>query len=205
MDVVHRFPNPQPKTPRRSAKSALEDLRFIRQCVENAGSFTAVPGLGSIVVGATAVAAAVVAATHDPATLAWLRVWLAEAVIASTLGIWMLVRKARAAGAPLASGPGRRFALNLLPPVLAAAALTVALVQAGHYAPLPGLWLLLYGTAVVTGGAFSVRAVTLMGLSFMGLGLVALFVPGGEDVFMGIGFGGLHIAFGQIIRKRHGG
>ena len=75
------------------------------------------------------------------------------------------------------SRPGRRFALGLVPPLVAGALLSDALLAAGERALLPGVWLLLYGTAVVTGGAFSVRIVPVMGLGFMALGGVALFAP----------------------------
>jgi hypothetical protein len=68
------------------------------------------------------------------------------------------------------------------------------------------VWLLLYGTAIVTGGAFSVRVVPLMGLCLMALGAVALFLPAGwGDVLMAGGFGAVQIGFGIWIARHHGG
>jgi hypothetical protein len=86
------------------------------------------------------------------------------------------------------------------------ALLTIFLFRAGFIAAIPGMWLLLYGTAVVAGGAFSVRVVPLMGFCFMVIGTVALFSPPSwADALMGAGFGGLHVGFGIWIARRHGG
>lgn len=184
---------------------AIENLRYIRETLERSTAFTAVPGRGGMAMGLTALAAAILASRQNAAP-AWLTVWLTEAVVAFLVGGWALAWKARAANVPVLSGAGRKFALSLLPPLVAGAALTVALFEASLLHALPGVWLLLYGTAIVTGGAFSVRVVPVMGLCFMGLGCAALFAPASlGNLFLAAGFGGLHLIFGFIIARRHGG
>ena len=186
-------------------EGAADDLRFIRQTLANSGSFTAVSGRGQMLVGATALAAAALAA-RMPDFDRWAAVWAGEALVAMAIAIWSSARKARASHTPLLSGPGRKFVLTLLPPLVAGAALTLALAQAEMYAAVPGVWLLLYGTAVATGGSFSVRAVPVMGYCFMVLGGVALAAPASwSNALMAAGFGGLHLVFGAVIAKNYGG
>lgn len=196
-------------TPRRQPilidAGAREHLRYIRDTLERAGSFTAVPGWGGVVVGVTALGAAAVA-EFQKAPSSWLLVWLVEAALAGVIGVWSVAWKAKSAHVPMLSGPGRRFALSFAPPLVVGALLTAVLWQAGLVAALPGVWLLLYGTAVVTGGAFSIEIVPLMGLCFLVLGAVALFTPATwGDAFMAAGFGLLHVVFGALIARRHGG
>ena len=184
---------------------AADDLRFIRQTLASSGSFTAVSGRGQMLVGATALVAAYLAA-RMPDFDRWTAVWAGEALLAMGIAIWSSARKARASQTPLLSGPGRKFVLTLLPPLVAGAALSLALAQAGLTAAVPGLWLLLYGTAVATGGSFSVRAVPVMGYCFMALGALALWAPlTWANYLMAAGFGGLHLVFGAVIAKRYGG
>ena len=184
---------------------AADNLRYIRETMERAASFTAVPGWGGVAIGLTAIAAAIVAARQGNPR-AWLATWLGEALLAVAIATAATLRKARAARVPLLSGPGRKFALSFLPPLLVGALLTAGLFRAGYLAVLPGMWLLLYGTAVVTGGAFSVRVVPVMGLCFMGAGAAALFAPAAwGNWFMAVGFGGLQIVFGLVIARRYGG
>ena len=191
--------------PRPLHDRALDNLRYIRQTMERAGSFTAVPGWGQVAVGATALLAALLAA-RQPTPELWLATWLGEAVVALAIGGSTMVRKAFAVNDPLLSGPGRRAGLSLLPPMVAGGLLTVALSRAGLWHALPGTWLLLYGTGFVTGGAFSVRIVPVMGVCFMTVGAVALLGPATwGNWLMAAGFGGLHIVFGTIIARRHGG
>ena len=115
-------------------------------------------------------------------------------------------RKANAADAAIFTGAGGKFMLNLCIPILAAIPLTVVLYQNGLAAPLPGLWMLLYGVGVVTGGVFSVRVIQMMGYCFIGLGVAALFAPASwGNVFLAVGFGGTHILFGCVIAWRYGG
>ncbi|MFQ5691050.1 MAG: hypothetical protein ACE5HQ_12355 [Gemmatimonadota bacterium] len=155
--------------------------------------------------GFTALAAAALASGQSTAE-GWLLVWTLEALLAVAIGAVAVHRKARRADLPVLSGAGRKLFLSFLPPALAGAVLTVALWQAGADSLLPGAWLLLYGAAVVTAGTFSVRIVPVMGICFMVLGVLALLaMPAAGDLSMAAGFGGLHILFGAIIARRHGG
>jgi hypothetical protein len=185
-------------------QQGLDDLRFIRETMERSSAFTAVPGWGQVAMGATALAAAWIAA-RQAASAAWLGVWLADAVLAMSIALVAMQRKAQRSASPLTSGPGSRFARTFLPPMVAGAILTPVLYDAGLARLLPGSWLLLYGTGVLTGGAFSVSVVPIMGVSFMLTGVGALLLPAYGNIFMALGFGGLHILFGVFIARRHGG
>ena len=184
---------------------AADHLRYIRETMESAAEFTAVPGWGGVAMGATALAAAFLASRQN-SPRAWLIVWLAEVFVAVAIAAPAAATKARRANSSLFRGPGRKFTLSFVPPIIVGGLLTLALFQFGAVSVLPGVWLLLYGTAIVTGGAFSVRAVPIMGLCLMALGSAALFAPASwGNVFMAAGFGIVQIAFGVWIALRYGG
>ena len=185
--------------------TAMDNLLYIRRTMERAGSFTAVPGAGGVLMGATAVAAAWMAASQaDPRR--WLAVWVSEAVVALLIGIAAAARKSALAKMPLLSAPGRKFIATFVPSMAAGALLTFVLSRAGTFSVLPGVWLLLYGAGVVSGGAASVRVVPLMGACFMALGACALLAPmSWGNPLLAAGFGGLHILFGLAISVKYGG
>ncbi|MEO8129648.1 MAG: hypothetical protein ABI822_21290 [Bryobacteraceae bacterium] len=183
---------------------AMDNLRFIRDTMERSGPFTGVPGWGGVAMGASALLAAVIGHLQGPN--GWLITWLLESVIAIAIGGFATERKARSASSSLFSVPGRKFVLSFAPPLLMGALVTLVLYRAGVPALVPGMWLCLYGTGIVTGGAFSVRIVPVMGLAFVVLGGCAFFCPPGwNDAFLATGFGGLHILFGIVIARRYGG
>jgi hypothetical protein len=183
---------------------AMDNLRFIRQTMERAGPFTAVPGWGGVLVGFIALVASAVAGSLGDAR--WLVTWLATATVAVGVGFTSMMLKARASSARVFTAPLQRFALAYIPPLVAGAMLTAVFAGAGFTARLPGVWLLLYGTALATGGALSMRIVPIMGVFFMALGAVAFIVPANMgNALMAVGFGGLHIVFGLIIARRYGG
>jgi hypothetical protein len=198
------YPAPETKPTVNLGDHAVDDLKFIRRAMERAGSFTAVPGWGGVGIGVTALGAAFLAAAQ-PTPARWLTVWLVAALVATAIGLWTMVRKARRLDVPLATGAGRKFALGLLPPILVGAILTAALLRAGVETLLPAVWLLLYGTGIVAAGAFSVAVVPLQGLAFLILGGAALLVPQAGDLLLGLGFGVVNLVFGIVIAVRHGG
>src|ERR1700730_1164875 len=184
---------------------AADHLRYIRETMESAAEFTAVPGWGGVAMGITALVAAFIA-SRQVTPRAWLTVWLIEAFVAVAIAAPAAATKAHRANSALFSGPGRKFVLSFAPPIVVGGLLTFALFQAGFLAALPGVWLLLYGTAIVTGGAFSVRIVPVMGLCLMTLGTIALTGPAKwGDALMAAGFGIVQVGFGWWIARHHGG
>lgn len=200
---------PQKDQPVALHDRAMDNLQYIRETMERSASFTHVSGAGGVMMGSVALAAAALATTAgSPAE--WVTIWLVAAGIALAVAVLFMARKSRADGSTLLTGPGRKFAWTVTPPLVAGAILTVALVRVGSIDMLPGMWLLLYGAGVVAGGSHSVRPIPIMGAGFMLVGLAALLAPSGWDTmwgnaWMAAGFGVLHVVFGAIIWRKHGG
>jgi hypothetical protein len=196
----HRHPEPPDLQ-----DHAIENLRYIRKTMERAASLTSIPGWGQVVIGVTALVAAALAA-RAPTPEVWLAIWMVDAVVSIAIGAVAAARKAARAGLPLFTEAGRRFALSFSLPIVAGGLLTLALYRGGLLAAIPGMWLLLYGTAVATGGAFSVRIVPIQGFCFMAAGALALLLPpAASHAVLAAAFGGLHIVFGLVIARRYGG
>ena len=194
---------PIPRGANGSEDQAAEHLRFIREVMERTASFTAVPGWSMFWVGLMALPAAFLAA-RQPTVDRFLLVWLFALVAALAVGVTGLRRKAHRSGVSLRSGPGRKYILNMAPPLVAGIALTVALWQRGDAEMLAAIWLLLYGAGTITGGGNSVGLIPVLGLLFMALGVLALLLPL-DHWMLATGFGGLHIGFGLAIARKYGG
>jgi hypothetical protein len=183
----------------------MDNLRFIRTTMERAAGVTAVSGWGIAATGAVGLAAGVLA-LRAPDAAGRLILWLVAAPLALAASVVGAVWKARRGGElPLLLGAARKLALAFLPPMCAGAVLTLALWRAGAVGTLPALWLLLYGSAVVAAGAYSVRAVPAMGAAFLALGVAAVAAPAWGDALLLAGFGGLHLTFGTYIARHHDG
>lgn len=185
---------------------AMDNLRFIRETMEAAGTFTALSGWGQVVMGITAIAAAVIAATQADSPTTWLSIWLAEACIAGCISVASMTIKSHAASIPVFSGPIRKLVLSFSPPIAAGTVLTIAMHSVGAMAQVPAMWMLLYGAGVISAGTYSVTIVPFMGAAFMLAGVITLIAPASWATAMLIAsFGGLHILFGILIARRHGG
>jgi hypothetical protein len=184
---------------------AIDNLRYIRETMERSTSFTAVPGFGGMLMGSTAIAAAFIA--HQQIFLRnWLVVWLTEAALAAAIGLLAMWQKSKAANQSLVSTPARKFAYGFMPALVCGVIATLGLWRYEHYEVMVPMWMIIYGSAVVTGGAFSVKIVPVMGWMFIGLGALAFAMPAGYgNVFMAASFGVLHIIFGAIIARNYGG
>jgi len=196
--------NSQAAVPTALHEKAEDNLRYIRQTMERATSFTGVSGKGCVLAGSTSVFAAWLAAQQS-SEMAWLVIWMGELGVAAIAAFGLTVLKAKAQGGSLWSSSGKKLLFAFLPAMIAGGVLTAAFVLQGNISWLPGMWLTIYGAAVMTGGAHSVGALPLMGVLFLVLGALVLLVGAPADLMLGLGMGGLHIIFGLIIWRNHGG
>jgi len=197
--------NRRPSDPPEMHERAMDNLRFIRETMEAAGTFTAVSGWGQVVIGATAIAAAYAAERFRPGK-DWVIVWAVEAFLALLISVWFMYNKARSARMPLLTGTARKLLFSFTPVFVVGTVVTFAFMQRGQYQMLPAIWMLLYGSGVVAAGAFSVRIIPVMGAAFILVGAAALFAPPVWSApLMILSFGVLHMAFGVIIARRYGG
>lgn len=207
------MPQTQPLRPKETAPDepvnigdrAMDNVRFIREMMERSTSFTAVPGYGGILMGVTAVVAAYIANTQ-----VYLRdsliTWLIEACLAFAIGLLAMWQKSKIAGQSLFSTPAKKFAFGFTPPLVAGFVITLGLWKYEHYYVMPAVCMVTYGAAVICGGAFSVRAVPVMGWLFIACGALAFALPSNYgNLMMAASFGALHILFGAIIARRYGG
>jgi hypothetical protein len=198
----------QSEAPAAIESRALGTLAYIRASIESSSSMD-VPGMAGIVMGIIGVLAAVVVSLPRWAPH-WLAIWLAAAVVALVLGGALVARQIARRGHARYLGPVRKFLLCLCPALLAGAVLTLVLGTAGETRVIPGMWLLLYGCAVLSASTVTVagiaRLICMMGGLFVVLGLMTFALPvTAHTVMLGLGFGLLHIIFGFLIgRLTHG-
>jgi hypothetical protein len=187
------------------SSQAANDLTFIRSAMERSSTFTAIPGAGGVVMGVIALIAAVVG-TRQPTPDRWLATWLVAAFVAVIVELVAMTVKARRAGLTLTGTNARRFALGMAAPLVAGAAITYELWTVREFTVMAPAWLLLYGAGVLAGGMFSVPVVRAIGACFMAAGIAAVLTPAEwGSIWLAIGFGGLHIAFGAYIARNLGG
>jgi len=188
---------------------ALGTLAYIRASIESSSSMD-VPGMAGIVMGIIGVLAAIVVSLPRWAAH-WLGIWLAAAALALVLGGALVARQTAQRGHARYLGPLRKFLLCLCPALLAGAVLTLVFGTGGMTNVIPGMWLLLYGCAVLSASTVTVagiaRLICIMGGLFVALGLMTFALPAtAHTAMLGLGFGVLHIIFGFLIgRSSHGG
>src|SRR5487761_606791 len=185
-------------------RHALGTLNYIRASIDAAGAL-AVPGTAGTAMGAVGLVAAGVASV--PALSGhWLLIWLAAAAVGAGLGVILVARHRSGVGLPLYRGPARRFVLSLCPALLAGGVLTAVLLQVGEARLIPGVWLLLYGCAVLSATLMTapamMRLLGAMGALFVVCGAVAFEVsPRWHNVLLGGDYGLLHVVFRFLNRR----
>lgn len=194
--------NPEP--PIAIESRALGTLDYIRASIDSSSSLD-VPGMAGIVMGSIGILATIVV-SRPRWTPHWLSIWLTAAALAFVLGGVLVARQITSRGRTRYLGPARKFLLCVCPSLIAGAVLTTVFVASGMTGFIPGMWLLLYGCAVLSASTVTVagvaRLLCIMGASFVALGSMAFALPAAmHTALLGLGFGVLHILFGILIGR----
>jgi hypothetical protein len=194
-----------PERPHAISSRAADDLTFIRSAMERSSAFTAISGAGGMVTGVIGLIAAA-AGARQASPERWLLIWLGAALVAIAVQLTAITVKARRVGLTLTGANARRFALGMAAPLAAGAAITYELWTVRNFTVMAPAWLLLYGAGVLAAGMFSVPVVRALGACFMAAGMAAVLTPPAwGDLWLAIGFGGLHVGFGAYIARNFGG
>lgn len=179
---------------------AIATLRYIRASMDGAGS-VAIPGSAGIAMGLIGLAAAALSWVPSLAAY-WLVIWLGAAPIAAIVGGLLLAKSGSVATFVAVGTPGRKLAFGLFPSLFAGAVMTAVLWSADLSTAIPGMWLLLYGCALISASVSTTMIVAWMGAGFAGFGILALLSPVALHIpLLAMGFGGLHILFGILIAR----
>ncbi|RMG71682.1 MAG: hypothetical protein D6722_06495 [Bacteroidetes bacterium] len=122
---------------------------------------------------------------------------------ALVVAAFFTMRRVRKEGKKIWTRPAQRLAINLLIPLGVGAIFCVQLAWYGMGGLVAPATLVFYGLALLNAGKYTLREIRYLGLSEIGLGLLAGFWPGFGIFFWAVGFGLLHIAYGLVMYLRN--
>lgn len=192
---------------------ALRALAYIRAAVDHTTRYSTFSALSGFVAGLASLAGSGGCGywkdwpgARPDAGWHFLAVWASVFVVAASALLLLTWMKARRRGTPAWTPIARTALTAMLGPGLAGVAGSAALALGGHYEFLPGLWLMLYGCGFYGVSFFAPLFLRVLGLVFMVFGLTAwLTGPELSALWLGLGFGGLHLVFGAVVLARYRG
>lgn len=202
----------------------IEEIQQIRQMMERSSRFISLSGWSGIFAGIYALAGAAyvhfgiltaevrerssystsdvyvpgMEETRTFTFLTWQILGIAAAIIfMSLLTAFVFTRiNARKKGQKIWDETSRRLLVNLAIPLSAGGILCLYAGFNQYYLLIVPMLLIQYGIALFNAGRYTLVHIRYLGLTQIGLGMVALFVPGFELIFFALGFGVFHIFYG---------
>ena len=188
---------------------ALRALSDIRSVIDRSTRYSTFSALSGFLTGIAALIgsggcgyyADFVGARAEDMTFVY--VWAAVFAFASVQHLLLTSLKARKRGEVVWTPIARTAFMALLGPGLAGLLLSIVFVKQLKYENLAGVWLVLYGCGLWAVSFFAPTFLRWLGVAFMILGTVAWATGETPGRWLGLGFGGLHLAFSAIVRARY--
>ena len=201
-----------------------EDLQAIREIMERSSKFLSLSGLSGIFAGVCALLGAAVAwffildsgqvqnseymGSAGGLLTSGIGFYLAlDAILVlvfAVLGaVYFSQRKARKAGQQFWTNTTQRLLVHLMIPLVTGGIFTVILVFRNNLELVAPVMLIFYGLSLVNAGKFTFGEIHYLGLTEIGLGILAgIFINHGL-LFWTVGFGLMHIVYGTVMYYRH--
>ncbi len=201
-----------------------EDLQAIRNMMERSSKFLSLSGLSGVVAGICALIGAAVAyflildsgqvqydqylrGLENASTSSVRSLLAADALVVlifACLGaFYFSMLKSKKANQPLWTNSTRRLLGHLLIPLVTGGLFAIILVIRNDIQLVASVTLIFYGLSLVNAGKFTFGEIHYLGLTEIGLGILAgIFVNHGL-LFWTLGFGVMHIVYGIVMYYRY--
>ncbi len=204
--------------------SSADDLKAIRNLMEESTRFLSLSGLSGIFPGIIAIAGALfahffilnngqqhsdIARIIDKIIATPVPIWqlITDAIVVLVLSLVSAVffsyRKMKKAGKNASWGVSKRFIVSLMVPLVAGGLFAGMLLVRNEYQIVVPSLLIFYGLALVNAGKFTYNEIFYLGILEVIVGLFSLIFPGQDLLFWIIGFGVLHILYGIFMYMRY--
>lgn len=204
--------------------SSAEELKIIRQLMEESTRFLSLSGFSGIFLGLFAMAGAFIAwyfildkgnfgfdeymSNVDGNLSSSIRLQIAaDAFIVLVLSLgaafYFSLRKAKQAGKRFWTPVTRRLLINLSIPLFTGGFFALILLNQNLISFIIPVLLIFYGTALINAGKFTYSEVFYLGLSEIITGLICALTPAYGLIFWVIGFGILHIVYGLFMYRKY--
>jgi hypothetical protein len=191
----------------------LEEIKEIRQMMEQSSRFLSLSGLSGILIGIYALIGALLAyrMIYFPLPSGYRKVFAGEIVynliflgalvlILSLLtGVWLTYRKAKKEGKKIWNPGSRLMFINLAIPLVSGGILILIFISREIYSIISPACLIFYGLALVNAAKFTRQEIFQMGIFQIVLGLLSALLPGYGLFLWALGFGVIHIIYGTVM------
>jgi len=212
----------QYKVKRMEHQKHLENLSELKSILSKNTRFLSFSGLSGVIAGITALAGEYLfynlyLATFssssnyaDVRNLADMKLFYSALLIAlSIIGISVIVgvilarKKIRMQGSTVNRDLLKNTLIHILVPILVGGAICFVASFTDHFIYIPAFLLIFYGLGLFNGSRFSFDDLKIVGLVFMGLGLITYAYPNLSMWTWGLGFGVGHILYGLRVYFVH--
>jgi hypothetical protein len=194
--------------------SSAEELKAIRQIMEDSTKFLSISGFSGVIMGSFAVIGAAIAwfLILDKGSIGlesrearWqiLLVALLVLLFSIAAAFYFSSKKAKKSGKSFWTSVTKRLLINLFIPLTAGGVFAIILLAQNQYQLIVPVLLIFYGLALINAGKFTYSEIFYLGILEIITGLLSALFSSYALIFWIVGFGILHIVYGLFMFRKY--